>query len=140
MGMKVNEGASVRVRVQQGIFVSMTLVPDLETAPDVVIGARIHHVMWTRRMSQVELAELLGIAQPTLSKKLRGQRPWFAAELILATRALGITVGWLFGETDEPAADNVRPKGFEPLTFWSGVSQLWAIVPVLRTDDLALAA
>jgi transcriptional regulator with XRE-family HTH domain len=117
--MKVNECACVRVRVHAGIFVYMTLVPDLESAPDVVIGARIHHVMWRRRISQVELADVLGIAQPTLSKKLRGQRPWTTSELILAARTLGISIGWLFGETDEPAAIEcaVRDSNPEPADY-----------------------
>jgi transcriptional regulator with XRE-family HTH domain len=81
---------------------------------DVLIGQRVHHVLWRRKIQQRELATTLGITQSTLSRRLRGESAWFAGDLVALADALGVSVGWLFGEEE-----TVRPKGLEPLTFWS---------------------
>jgi transcriptional regulator with XRE-family HTH domain len=105
---------------------------------DVLIGQRVHHVLWRRKLQQRELASALGITQSTLSRRLRGESAWFAGDLVAVADALGVSVGWLFGEDE-----TVRPKGFEPLTFWS---VLWASVKrvairvTLSADDFGLAA
>jgi transcriptional regulator with XRE-family HTH domain len=81
------------------------------SAPDAEIGERIHQLIWRERISQSAFAARLGISQSTMSKKLRGERPWFTGELVTAAAALGVTVGSLFGEED-----GVGPAGFEPTT------------------------
>ena len=85
---------------------------------DVLIGQRVHHVLWRRKLQQRELAAALGITQSTLSRRLRGESAWFAGDLVAVADALDVSVGWLFGEDG-----SVRPKGFEPLTFWFGVCE-----------------
>lgn len=92
---------------------------------DAQIGERLHTWMWRNRIPQTGFADVLGISQQSLGRKLRGDSAWTAGELARAAAALGVPVGWLFGEDE-----SVRPKGLEPLTFWSG---LWA-------DGLGLAA
>jgi transcriptional regulator with XRE-family HTH domain len=121
---------------------------------DVEIGERLHQWMWRNRIAQNGMAERIGMSGPSLGRKLRGESAWSAGELTRAAAALGVPVGWFFGE-----ADDVRPKGLEPLTFWFGV---WVrrlgicrlresrasrgrmphlSAPVrLHTDDLELAA
>ena len=79
---------------------------------DALIGQRVHHVLWRRKIQQRELAEALGITQSTLSRRLRGESAWFAGDLVALADRLDVSVGWLFGEEDA-----VRPKGLEPLTF-----------------------
>jgi hypothetical protein len=106
---------------------------------DAEIGERLHTWMWRNRVPQTGFADVLGISQQSLGRKLRGDSAWTAGELHRAAVALGVSVGWLFGEDE-----TVRPKGFEPLTFWS-VLELWrvqryAIRVTLHADDLALAA
>jgi predicted XRE-type DNA-binding protein len=59
---------------------------------DQLIGERIHHLMWRQRMTQGHLATLLGITQTGVSKKIHGERPWFASELIAVARALNTQV------------------------------------------------
>ena len=105
---------------------------------DVLIGQRVHHVLWRRKIQQRELAAKLGITQSTLSRRLRGESAWFAGDLVALAETLGVSVGWLFGEDE-----TVRPKGLEPLTFWFGVCEHGGsgFAPSTEAlDDLALAA
>jgi len=112
---------------------------------DVLIGQRVHHVLWRRKLQQREVASALGITQSTLSRRLRGESAWFAGDLVVLAETLGVSVGWLFGEDE-----TVRPKGLEPLTFWSGVWRRLGFHALLvgrqghagsvRVDDLELAA
>jgi transcriptional regulator with XRE-family HTH domain len=85
---------------------------------DAEIGERLHTWMWRHRVSQVDLAARIGISQPSLGRKLRGDSAWTAGELARAAATLKVPVGWFFGEDE-----TVRPKGFEPLTFWFGVCE-----------------
>jgi transcriptional regulator with XRE-family HTH domain len=72
---------------------------------DQLIGERIHHLMWRKRMTQGQLAARLGLTQTGVSKKVHGERPWFAAELIAVAEALNTQVSALLpvpGEFDPP--------------------------------------
>jgi transcriptional regulator with XRE-family HTH domain len=66
----------------------------MDTA-DQLIGERIHHLMWRQRISQTRLAAMLGMTQGALSKKVHGERPWFASELIAVAKALNTQVSAL---------------------------------------------
>lgn len=85
---------------------------------DAEIGERLHTWMWRNRVPQTGFADVLGISQQSLGRKLRGDSAWSAGELRRAGLVLRVSVGWFFGETEE---EPVRPKGLEPPTFWSGV-------------------
>jgi transcriptional regulator with XRE-family HTH domain len=128
---------------------AMTFTPDLEPVADVVIGSRIAHIMWLDDVTQTQMASDMRMDQATLSRKLRGERKWSAAEIVRASKVLRIRIAWLFGEVPEARSDgveSVRPKGLEPLTFWSVVCwHAWSVTrfatrSTLRSDDLALAA
>lgn len=75
---------------------------------DAEIGRRIFHLMWDAKITQTQMGQRIGVGQSTLSKKLRGERPWYSGELREAALMLGVTVGFLFGEEDEKAP---TPKG-----------------------------
>ena len=115
------------------------------TVVDAEIGERLHWWMWRNRVSQVEMARQAGMSQPSLGRKIRGATPWLASEIRDLSRAMGKPVGWLYGE-DDADDDAVRPKGLEPLTFWSVVCwHAWSVTRFAtrstpRSDDLALAA
>lgn len=74
---------------------------------DAMIGERIHALLWRSRLSQATFAKTLGVSQSTMSKKLRGERPWYTGELIATSQALDVTIAYLYGETKEAPT----PKG-----------------------------
>ena len=85
------------------------------------IGERVHRVMWKRRITQSALAEHLGMSQSAISRKLHGDRPWDADDIIHVADALGLTLDWLFfgdGETPDPEGSNGSAPGvgIEPTT------------------------
>jgi len=56
--------------------------------------------MWRTRVTQTRLAEVLGLDQSTLSKKLRGKRPWSVDELVRVAHVLGRPASFFLGEPD----------------------------------------
>lgn len=87
---------------------------------DIITGRRIHQLLWDRRLKQTQLAELLGMQQSGVGKKLRGERAWSLDELHTIASAFGTTVAYLIGESDV----SVPPEGFEPSAFCSQVRRL----------------
>lgn len=95
---------------------------------DAEIGRRIFHLMWDMKITQTEMGRVVSVGQTTLSKKLRGERPWYTSELRAAAARLNTTVGYLFGETENPHPvipdggsalprldSNQQPAGFKPI-------------------------
>lgn len=94
---------------------------------DAEIGRRIFHLMWDRKITQTEMGRAMSISQATLSMKLRGKRPWYSTELRAAAEHLNTTVGYLFGEAENPHPgagggsslpgldSNQEPAGFKPV-------------------------
>lgn len=68
------------------------------------VGERIHTVMWRERVSQADLASVIGVSQSTLSKKLRGRVPITVAELVAIAEALGVEPGDLLPRRARVAA------------------------------------
>lgn len=58
--------------------------------PDVLVGERIHQLMFRKRVTQTELAARMYITQSALSKKLRGQSKWSLTDLICVAGVLGV--------------------------------------------------
>lgn len=77
---------------------------------DEEIGQRVHQLMLERGITQTRLAVLLGSTQATVSRKLSGERPWFADELAAVADALEVSVGALFGEPSRPAGVSVMHR------------------------------
>lgn len=69
---------------------------------DSQIGRRVGTLMDARGITQTSMAARMGITQAAISRKLSGERPWFADELAHAAGILGVSVGELFGERLEP--------------------------------------
>lgn len=69
---------------------------------DTVIGENVHRLMWRAGESQNRIADQLGMTQGALSLKLRGKRPWFAAEIDAAARHYGVTRDQLFAGDFNP--------------------------------------
>ena len=78
------------------------------TAVDVVIGERVHAVMWRSKVSQVALARQLGLTQTAVSKKVHGDRPWFVSELLDVAAILHVPVSTLLPEAP-PAGPPAGP-------------------------------
>lgn len=56
---------------------------------------RAKKVMAEKKIRQARLAELLGIAQPTVNAKLNGQRPASLDELVRLAEILDVSPNWL---------------------------------------------
>ena len=69
---------------------------------DQAIGQRVGKLMAEKGMTQGAMAARMGITQAAISRKLSGERPWFADELALCAGILGVSVGELFGERQRP--------------------------------------
>jgi transcriptional regulator with XRE-family HTH domain len=73
---------------------------------DKALGRAIHQAMWDQHITQLRLAEALGIDQSALSKKLRGLRPWLFAEFISCADLLGLDardlLSQMWGPHDAP--------------------------------------
>lgn len=92
-------------------FVIMRTKPQELSAPlDVIIGENIHRHMWRARKSQTELALQLGMTQGALSRKLRGERPWFVDEIKGAADTFGVSIGSLFVSLPDQDS-NLEPAG-----------------------------
>jgi transcriptional regulator with XRE-family HTH domain len=63
--------------------------------PSLRIAASVRAEMARRRMSQKDLAELLGMTQPALSRRLTGEVPFAVDDLPLFAEALGVPVSVL---------------------------------------------
>ena len=58
---------------------------------DAQLGARVHQLMFLRRLSQTAMAPKMGLTQGNLSRKLRGEVAWYARDIATAARVLGVT-------------------------------------------------
>lgn len=87
---------------------------------DQEIGQRVGSLMAKQGMTQGAMAARMGITQAAISRKLSGERPWFADEIAAAAEVLGVGVGELFGERRKPrrvasgAASLFEPKRRPP--------------------------
>ncbi len=72
---------------------------------DAEVGRRVHMIMWDRRVTQTALGRLVGLDQSSLGKRLRGERGWSLDDLRAVAGALGTTIGYLVGESEEPQPD-----------------------------------
>lgn len=87
--------------------------PDQETL-DVIVGRKLHMMMWDRKISQTTLAARLGMTQSNLSKKLRGDRGWSLDELKAVSAEMHVKMASLLGEEEETPGPN-GPTGETPM-------------------------
>lgn len=60
------------------------------SAVDAAIGDRVHQEMWRSRVTQTELAAVLGFDQGALSRRLRGRTAWKVTELLIVAERLNV--------------------------------------------------
>jgi transcriptional regulator with XRE-family HTH domain len=111
------------------------------TALDAIIGENVHQLMWRARVSQTQLALSLGMTQGALSRKVRGDRPWYADEIAGVAGYFHIDIAALFtpggaltqkgpvtevtGPNSLPELDsNQQPAGYKPALYPSVADDL----------------
>lgn len=72
------------------------------------VGEQAHMLLWRAGVPQKQLAEVIGVTQSTLSKKMRGTVPWTVEELVAAADFLGVDPGVLLPRKDS----NLQPAGY----------------------------
>ncbi len=93
---------------------------------DQIIDERVHREMWSRRMTQTRLGATLGMSQTAISKKLRGERPWYAGEVLAVATTLGVSVASLYGVDDASVNPTDGPTTETPTVEYS----LANVVPI----------
>ena len=90
-----------------------------EKGLDFEVSRRVNMLMWERKMTQTALSKKLSVGQSTFSKKVRGDLGWSVADLVAVSAALGTTVAYLVGESDDPSdpksprlESNQRPRDY----------------------------
>jgi transcriptional regulator with XRE-family HTH domain len=81
-----------------------------ERAFFVALGARIAQLRKLNNITQVQLAETLGVAQPTLNAYVLGQRRMPVSALPVLARLLGVSLEELIGDTPKPGKRGPTPK------------------------------
>lgn len=106
--------------------------------PAIDLPMRLLIARMSAGMSQTELAAAIGAGRSTVTNYEAGKTPRKGTVMAWAV-ATGVDVNWLMtGEAPSPDGDEasqVRPKGFEPLTFWSG--RLSLLPASMLEDDAA---
>jgi transcriptional regulator with XRE-family HTH domain len=74
------------------------------------LGARIAHLRKEQGVTQVQLAETLGVSQQTITAYEVGRRRIQVSTLPVIAQALGITVEALVAEDPKPAKRGPAPK------------------------------
>jgi transcriptional regulator with XRE-family HTH domain len=67
------------------------------------VAQRVKEEAARQRIPQAALAERIGVTQQNVSRRLAGTAPITVVEAELFADALGVSIAWLFGETDTPA-------------------------------------
>jgi transcriptional regulator with XRE-family HTH domain len=76
---------------------------------DVIVGRRIHTLMWEQRVKNKDLAELLGLEPTGIGKKLRAEQRFSVEQLVTVAAHLNTSVAYLVGEAEIPHPD--KPSG-----------------------------
>lgn len=72
------------------------------------IGLRVRHLLVDKGMTQTALADVFGLHQSGISKKMHGRVAWSAAEVVAVAGALGVDPAALLPRQDS----NLKPAGF----------------------------
>jgi transcriptional regulator with XRE-family HTH domain len=82
--------------------------PELD---EVELGARIHTLMWRRKLTQADLGRALGVLQPTAGKKIRGEVKISAIELLKIANWLDVSPNQLLAPlAPEGRLPQARPR------------------------------
>lgn len=70
------------------------------------VGELVHQHMWRQKVTQTSLASTIGVTQPSIARKLRGERPFSIDELLSIAAALNLPITELLPNNESP-----RPGG-----------------------------
>lgn len=94
-----------------------------------IVASRLRGVLAERGMNQQDLVRILSVSTSAASKRYRGLMPFPLDEVPVLAAALGTSVAYLMGLTDdrsrpleEAASAAVRHVGLEPTTRWLRVT------------------
>jgi len=73
-----------------------------------LVGSRIRELRKGRRLTQVELSEMIGVAQSDLSRMEQGEYKVGLDTLFKILQVFELKMGEFFGETETPGAPQVR--------------------------------
>jgi transcriptional regulator with XRE-family HTH domain len=99
-------------------------------SPEETVGQRLARLRRERGLTQVELAERLGVAQPIVSDYERGELRLHGQLIVRLTEILGVSADELLGLAPAPPA--------RPVTYRRLVRRLQAIDRLPRRDQQAL--
>jgi len=68
------------------------------------LAGEVRAVMARRNVTQRDIADLLGLSQPSISERLRGQVPWTVEELVAVADHLDTSVAALLTSAQAVAA------------------------------------
>lgn len=117
-----------------------------ETTVNAQVGELVHQHMWRNKVTQTALAGVLGIGQPGVARKLRGERPFTIDELLAVAAYLNLPITELVPNAENPrpegpdGGETVRHQGLEPRTRWYGAiprSHDAEIIPLRPGRDTA---
>lgn len=57
-----------------------------------LVGELVHQHMWRGKVTQTAIANVLGISQPAVARKLRGDRPFSVDELLNVAEFLNVPI------------------------------------------------
>ena len=81
------------------------------TVPE-CIGFTVNQYLFDVGISKTELATLLGVAQPNISRRIHGKSDWSTQDLLLTAELLGVEVADLLPTRGEDG--NWAPAPFKP--------------------------
>jgi transcriptional regulator with XRE-family HTH domain len=102
-------------------------ISDAERAFFIVLGERITQLRKARGITQVQLAQILGVSQQTVQAYEVGRRRIQVSALPIVARTLSVSLEELFGETEQ----NSRKRG--PAPKWQ--QQINAISQLSKTQQ-----
>lgn len=73
-----------------------------------LVGSRIRELRKGRRLTQMELSEMIGVAQSDLSRMEQGEYKVGLDTLFKILQVFDLKMGEFFGETDHPAVPDAR--------------------------------
>ena len=122
--------STASVQEGQGVAHTKRRTSGTAATPAETVGQRLARLRRERGLTQVELAERLGIAQPIVSDYERGELRLHGQLIVRLTEILGVSADELLGLTPTPAAG--------PLAQRRLVRRLRAIDRLPRRDQQAL--
>ena len=69
------------------------------------VGELVHQHMWRNKVTQTAMAAILGISQPAVARKLRGERPFSVDELLAAAEFLNVAITEFLPNAGSPHQD-----------------------------------